>query len=127
MGQRVSKQPVPTASVDDILSERVSTRLSTTPPPSPPLSLHFSSSPSPSHPSNHTDRIPETATDPILIESGEVENYIEVIPSDDEIPEQERIPAPQTCDLNGNKYEWVSLQGAFDALQEFAKEHGFAV
>jgi hypothetical protein len=33
---------------------------------------------------------------------------------------------PKTRDLNAEKYKWDSLESAFDALQVFAKETGFA-
>src|SRR5271154_2328142 len=45
----------------------------------------------------------------------------------DSSDEDDEIPPPRTRDLNGNKYEWDSLDAAFDALRSFAKENGFAV
>jgi len=41
--------------------------------------------------------------------------------------EEDAIPAPQTANSRGEKYEWASLDSAYAALQEFAKENGFAV
>ena len=45
----------------------------------------------------------------------------------DSSDEDNGIPPPRTRDLNVNKYEWDSLNAAFDVLQSFAKENGFAM
>lgn len=41
--------------------------------------------------------------------------------------EEDVISAPKTYDLYRGKYEWTFLDPAFQALQDFARENGFAV
>ena len=57
----------------------------------------------------------------------DIESPVHQAYSKGDTDDEETIPAPKTRDLNGNKYEWDSLEKAFCALQEFTKENGFAV
>jgi len=45
----------------------------------------------------------------------------------DIIPLGKRIPPPPTCDSDGTRLLWRSEDLAFEALQLYAKENGFAV
>ncbi|KIX02559.1 uncharacterized protein Z518_03471 [Rhinocladiella mackenziei CBS 650.93] len=73
---------------------------------------------------NWTGFSPGTAENPIDVESAPPVSCPSFSDSfDDEI----EIPAPKTLDQNGEKLQWDSLDLAFEALQAFAKENGFAV
>lgn len=73
------------------------------------------------------DPSPGCQVNPIMVESISPANVPGSVSSANEEEEDDEIPAPITHKPNGENYEWASLDSAFIALQEFAKENGFAV
>ena len=74
--------------------------------------------------SSLSDSATGTAVNPIMVDA---EPRTSQAYSREDIDEEDTIPAPKTRDPDGNLYEWDSLDDAFNALQAFAKENGFAV
>ena len=67
---------------------------------------------------------PSTSMNPIVVDDAQSQRE----PSFNSLlDDHDEIPPPKTRDLNGEKLQWPSLDSAFDALQEYAKEQGFAV
>ena len=87
-------------------------------------SARESLSPSPCASRKQVDVSPGTAANPINVEAEQSEELPSFSSTDDD---EEPIPAPKICDINGKKYEWDSLKKAFKSLQSFTKENGFAV
>ena len=97
-----------TSSDDDFQSARESPA-----PESEYSSLSFNSSPgTAANPINVDNLPPITEATPNLPLNSDANN---------------EIPAPKTCDLRGEKLKWPSLDSAYEALQEFARESGFTV